>query len=458
MSLQKIQRVHCLGIGGIGVSAVARILKARGLTVSGSELHPSLITAELGREQIQILPESSANITRDIDLVIYSDACPEEHAERQAAAQLGVRQVNFSEVLGWLMKEYKTGVAIAGTNGKSTTTALLGQIMIDGGLEPTVVVGSRVPGFQGNVRIGKGNYFVTEADDYRDHFLQLHPQVLTITNIELDHPDYFPDLKAVTHSFSALAQQTALDGQLIINDDDPVSRTHFADDQRHSSFGFSEGAMLFAAHWRQIPGWQEWQMIWNKKDLGKWRLPLPGKFNVANALAAAATALHFNIAPEIIAQRLEKFTGIWRRFEILNPGATVTVISDYAHHPTSIQGILQGAKNFYPGRRIIAVFQPHHHHRLTGLFQDFAKSFSAADELILTEVYQVAGREESREIMKTGQDLFKEVRHSRKYFASDLSSAATQVKSLAKAGDVVMIIGAGDIWEIAAPLAEYYAK
>lgn len=456
MNLAEVKRVHCLGVGGVGVSAVARLLAHRGIRVSGSDLQASLFTADAQRDGISIVPESAANVTAEINLVIYSDACPVHHPERIAAEQLGIPQVNFATALSWMLAEAEQSVAVAGTNGKSTTTALLGLILTVGGLDPTVVVGSRVPGFNGNIRLGGHKYFVTEADEYRDHFLAFYPTMLVVTNIEHDHVDYFPTIAAMTASFRTLAQQTHPQGHLVINLDDAISSQEFIHDPRVVTFSHRPTADLQIAAVRPGPGLQEFDVIWKGRPLGTWRIHQPGLFNVMNAAAAGAAALTFGIEPSVIAGVLNDFSGIWRRFEILNPGAAITIVSDYAHHPTSIRGVIAGAKEFFPGRRIILAFQPHHHHRLTSLFHFFTRAFVGVDELILCEVYAVAGREDHDPNEKTSRDLCGEVHHPSVHYAADPAKTEAAIRQLAKPGDVVIIMGAGDIWEIGPHLAADY--
>ncbi len=457
MNLTDLHRVHCLGLGGVGVSAVARLLQRRGCTVSGSDVQPSLFTADAERDGIKVFPaESAANITADINLVIYSDACPPGHPERVAAQQHGIPQVNFAEALGWMLAEAEQSVAVAGTNGKSTTAALLGLMLTAGGLNPTVMVGSRVPGFDGNIRLGGKKFFVTEADEYRDHFLAFHPTTLVITNIEHDHVDYFPTVAAMTASFRKLAQHTHPQGHLIINLDDQISAKEFIHDPRAVTFSHQQPADLQVTAIRPGPGQQEFDVAWKGQPLGTWTIHQPGLFNVMNAAAAATVALTLGIAANVIAKVLDDFQGIWRRFEILNPGAAITIVSDYAHHPTSIRGVLKGAKQFFPGRRIILAFQPHHHHRLTSLFHFFTRAFAGADELIVCEVYAVPGREDQDPNEKTSQDLLGEVHHSSVHYAPDPAATEATIRELAKPGDVVIIMGAGDIWAIGPHLAADY--
>lgn len=457
MNIANLHRVHCLGLGGVGVSAVAKILAGRGVKVSGSELHPSRFTMDAAQAGITVYPkESAANITDDIELIIYSDACPPSHPERIAANKKKIPERNFSEVLGTLMGESEQSVAVAGTNGKSTTTALVGLMLTAAKNDPTVMVGSRVPAWSGNVRMGGSKYFVAEADDYRDHFLHLKPTLLVVTNIELDHVDYFSNLAAVKKSFTRLAGQTSPAGNLIVNQDDPASVEVMAGDPRAVTYSQTGPADLQAVSVRQAEGYQAIDVAWRGQAIGRWNLHLPGSFNVMNALAAGAAALTLGVTPEVVAATVEAFRGIWRRFEVLNPGGRVTIVNDYAHHPTAISGTLDGAKALWPNRRVLAVFQPHHHNRLTNLFEAFVRSFGLADQTIISEVYAVAGREDHDPNEKTSRDLVAAINNPRVVYGGTPAETEILIKKLAKPGDLVILMSAGDLWEIGPRLADYY--
>ncbi len=464
-NLSTVQRVHCVGIGGVAVSAIAKLLHQRGLTVSGSDRQATPFTVDVANIGIQVtLQESADHITNDTQLLIYSDAYPPDDVERVAARAKNIPEVNFSEALGWLMGEARAGVAVAGTNGKSTTTALLGLMLEAAGTDPTVVVGSRVPSWSGNVRLGNQKYFVTEADDYRDHFLHLRPTCLVITNIELDHVDYFPNLAAVKKSFAQLVKQTASNGKIIVNLDDSASAGLFKDDSRAVTYSQTTLADLRATAVRQAAGFQAIDVTWHDQALGTWELHLPGSFNVMNVLAAGAAALALGVEPAVITTTIKNFHGIWRRFEILNPESliqnptsAVTIVNDYAHHPTAIAGTIAGAKALWPERRLLAVFQPHHHNRLTNLFQDFAGSFDQADQVIISGVYAVAGREEHAVGEKTSQDLVAAINDPRVIYGGTPAETETLIKKLAKPGDLVILMSAGDLWEVGPRLANFYA-
>jgi len=453
----KVKTVYCIGLGGVGVSAMAKYFLAQGARVSGSDPQPSPLVDDViklgGRHFLDPDPQ---RLTAAIDVVIYSDACPVNHPELETARRLNLPVMSFAETLAAVMQPYAQRLAITGTNGKSTTTALTGLIFISAGLDPTVFVGSRVTTFNGNLRLGQSDYFIAEADEYRDHFLALQPNVVTITNIELDHLDYFKDLSQIIDSFQRLLTQLPATGKIIANVDDPVINQHWGQDRRLIGYGFNQSATARIVDYKSQAGQQIFYILWRQQRLGPYRLHVPGKFNALNAAAAITTALSTGISPTLIPPVIESYRGIWRRFEILTAGP-VTVVSDYAHHPTAISGTIQGTREFFPGRRVIAVFQPHHHHRLTRLFDNFTSAFDQADLSIITDVYAVLGREQVTD-SRTSRELVEAiVAHGRRArYAPDLNSVQTILTQQVRAGDVVLIMGAGDIWKISNAVAKKY--
>lgn len=457
-----IRNVYCIGLGGVGVSAVAKYFLSHSVAVVGSDLVKSpLIDDVVTLGGVYFPTHDPARITKAFDLVVYTDDCGPDHPERQAAVKLGIPTQNFSETLGQIMSTYPVRMAVAGTNGKSTTTALLGLLLADAGQDPTVFVGSRVSQFGGNFRNGRRQIFVAEADEYNDHFLHFHPTVATITNVELDHVNYFHSLDRVIDSFHQFVAELGPLGRLVINNDDPVLAKQFVDYPGVITYGLKQPADLQVANLQRLPGQQRFDLIWRGQSLGSFILHLPGIFNVMNVAAAVTAALSSVPSASTFSKTIERFRGVWRRFEILTtPTAPITVVNDYAHHPTSIQGTLEGAKEFFPGRRLVAVFQPHYHNRLTKLFSDFTTAFGAADRTVIVEVYTVPGRPLEEGDFKTSQDLVAELkaRGQTTEYAENSTVAAELVKKISVPGDIVLIIGAGNIWTIAEPLAKFYEQ
>lgn len=457
--LQDIKKVYCIGLGGVGVSAVAKLLLARGCTVSGSEPFDTAMTESvvtLGA--VHHIDEAADYITEDIDLIVTTDDRPKDHPQLLAAEKLGIPIENFSVTLGRLMADTQQRLCVAGTNGKSTTSAITGLLAADAGLDPTVFVGSIVNEFDGNVRLGQGNVFITEADEYRDHYFNYSPTVITLNNIEPDHLDYFGTKEKMIESFTNFVQRLPEDGMLVANADDAEVMSIAESALRVITFGIDHEADLRAVDVVQVAGQQSWTTMWNGESLGEFTLPLPGKFNIMNVLAAMAGALALGADPSSFANTIKVFHGVWRRFEILNPQSSTTIISDYAHHPTAVQATIDGAKKFYPGRRIIGVFQPHHQSRLTALFDDFTVCFSDADEVMIVETYTVPGRNIPEATVKTAEQLVKLLQQKKvsARYANSPDDAEQQLRTMIQPNDVVIIMGAGDIWRNAQKLAHDY--
>jgi UDP-N-acetylmuramate--alanine ligase len=458
LNIEHLHRVHCIGVGGIGVSAAAKFLRLQGKEVSGSDAKPSDITAEAAKAGVNVLPEDAANIRPDLDLVIYTPAAPEDHPERVAAAKLGIAQLSYPEFLGLLSLGYET-VAVCGTNGKSTTTALLGLMLEAAGLDPLVIVGSKVTSFPyGNLRPGKGKILVVEACEYRDGLLNLSPTHVVVTNIAHDHPDHFRDLDHVVATFQAFVDKIPEGGTLALNADDPVSTSKLKPKGRMTTFGFAENAGLKAGEVENAAEEQRFD-IRESASGETWEsviMRVPGRFNVENALAAATVARALGASEDAIRQVLAAFTGIWRRFERVGRMAVgAELISDYGHHPDAVRGTLAAARDFFPGRRVVLAFQPHHHERTKKLFDGFVESFDGADALVLAEIYGVTGRLESadevssRELLAAIEKRDTAAGKKRQLtYAADPEAALAETKRLAEKGDVVIVMGAGDLYLI----------
>lgn len=456
----KDRHLYCIGLAGVGVSAIAKYYLRQGWTVSGSDPRISPLVDDLIKLGVKYYRTADpSRIARPLDLVVYSDDVPAQQSERQAAIKLGIRSLNFAAALGEIMAHSQQRLAIAGTNGKSTTAAMTGLIFTAAGLNPHVFVGSRVNQFTGNLRLGDGRIFIAEADEYRNHFWQMRPSHLTITNVELDHVDFFHDITAVINSFQHVIDELDTDGRLVINADDPICR-RWSNRLNAVTFGFNESAIYQASNYRVANAKQTFILIRHGRELGQIDLYVPGRINAANALAAATTALEAGVSFKDVTCALADFKGIWRRFEILNPAGRILVVNDYAHHPTAVRATIAAAKSFYPGRRVWAVFQPHHHHRLASLFDDFVAAFDQAERVIIVEVYAVPGRENMEQVTVTGENLATAIagRGKNSQYAADSVIAQRLLEDQVRNGDIILIMGAGDIWEIGQPLATLYGS
>ena len=427
------KKIFFVGIGGIGVSALAKLFKNQGKEIIGSDKYSSEITDSLKKQGIKIfIGHQEKNLDFDTDLVIYSPAVPPEIPERKKAAELGVKQLSYPQVLGLISKDKYT-IAISGTHGKSTTTAMLALILTEANLDPTVIVGSKIKHseFDENLRIGKGQYFVVEACEWRAHMLELDPKIIILTNIEPDHLDYYKTFKNLKNAFKRYVRKLHRNGLLIFNADDKGC-VEIAKSAKCKTVSYSIKSGL------------------------DFSLQVPGQFNIYNALAASTCALELGIKPEIIKKTLADFKGIWRRFEKVGEYKEALIFSDYAHHPTEVKETLKAAKEFYPKRRLVVVFQPHHFDRTKRFFESFIRAFDKADFVILNEIYDVPGREVKKEI--SSKDLVGELkkRKIKSIFTKNLEQTKKVLLENIQKEDMVLIMGAGDIYQLSTSLFDRY--
>lgn len=439
--LDTAKHIHLIGIGGIGLSGLAKLLLARGVRVTGSDLVETPITQDLQARGVTIhYGHHASSLIDKPDLIIYSSAVPVSNVERVWAQSAGVPERSYAEALGEFSRQYST-IVVTGTHGKSTTTAMLGLILEAAGYDPTVLVGSLVPTFpDGNIRIGHSRFFVVEGCEYQANVLNLHPESIVITNIEMDHPDFYRDIDHVRGVFQELVDRLGGNGLVVLNADDLESRKLVND--RSITFGSASDA-----HYR-LDGGEVFRKEASEIHLGSFHLKIPGAFNRKNALAATALAMELGVPFETCKSTVESFGGIWRRFEHVGSFDGVEVISDYGHHPTAISATIQAAQECYPGRRIVLCYQPHQHARTKRLFHEFVETFRSLDvPTILAEVYDVAGRNEEHAI--SSKQIVDEVNRDSLVFANDLTQAESLIRSTVQSGDLLIIMGAGDIDSVA---------
>jgi len=416
------QKIHFVGIGGIGMSALAKLMHIQGATVSGSDLLFSEVIESLEGLGIEVTEGHDAdNLPEETQLLVYSSAIGETNPERKEAAERGIKQRSYFEFLGDISKNYKT-IVVTGTHGKSTTTAMLGTILVQAGFDPTVIVGTIVPGFEhGNLRVGQSPYLVVEGCEYRANMLNLRPDMIVLTNIEEDHLDYYRDLDHIRATFQKFIKKLGESNLVIWDKNDP------------------ESAKL------EIPNGL------NHRELGRMTLQIPGAHNETNARSAMTAAMALGVSFEPCRVALEKFPGVWRRFETVGYYNESQVISDYGHHPTEISATIKAIRAAYPGKRLVHCFQPHQHARTKALFKGFVTSLQNADHLILTEVYDVAGRDEDQSI--NSADLFGALKEAKPDISIEYAKTLEDVELLCRqyAGEetLILIQGAGDIDDVA---------
>ncbi|NQV90211.1 UDP-N-acetylmuramate--L-alanine ligase [Candidatus Uhrbacteria bacterium] len=453
---QTHKHVHFVGIGGIGMSALAKWFLHEGVQVSGSDMHLSPITHDLEVRGAKVYSgHAGSNIADDVDLMIHSPAVPETNVERVASQERGIPDRSNFEVLGEISKSFST-IVVTGTNGKSTTTAMLGSILVSAGYDPTVLVGSMVPGFKdGNIRFGGGRFFVLEGCEYRANMLNFAPEMIVLTNIEEDHLDYYRDLSHIQETFQTFVDTLQGKGMTIFNvQDEGIRPLRFS---RGIGYGIDVVSDYFGRNRTMEPGSQRVPVFRNEGDevhLGDLELIVPGAFNMMNALAATSAAMELGVPFETCRRALKMFPGIWRRFERVGVWHGADVISDYGHHPSAITQTIQATREFFPGRRVVLCYQPHQHDRTKKLFDEFVESLPLADVLIVSEIYDVAGRNEEHDV--SSSDLVKAIQQNdpakNVRFAKDLQEADSKLREQVQSGDVILIMGAGDIDDLARKL------
>ncbi len=449
-------KIHLIGIGGIGVSALAQHYLAQGHQVSGSDLVRTEITdlVEKRGAKIEIGQHRAKNILSGIDLVIYSPAVPKDNPELKQAKRLGVKCLSYPEALGELTKEYFS-IAVSGTHGKSTTSAMIGLIMLKAGLDPTVIIGTKLQEFgESNFKAGKSKYLVIEADEWQASFLNYWPKIIVLTNIEEEHLDYYRDLNHILATYKKYIEHLPEKETLVVNGDDKNIQNIISN---FPSFAKASAGRQFP-RLRQSFGGQaisKFQFSKQKEEVAKLKkiLQVPGKHNIENALAALMVARSLGISDEVSFKALGEYQGSWRRFEEKEfkiKNLKFKIISDYGHHPTEIKATLKAAQEKFPEKKIWCVFQPHQYQRTYYLFDKFIKVFkeTSIDKVILTDIYDVAGRETEKikKEVSTKEMVKKIAREKVIYLPTD--EIIGYLKKDLQGGEVVIIMGAGNIYEL----------
>ncbi len=446
--------VHLIGIGGSGLSAIARLLLERGCTVSGSDQQASAATEELSRLGARVVVGHRAENIQGADLVVRSSAVADENPEVQAARAVGIPVLKRSDFLGGLMAENLT-VAVAGTHGKSTTTAMIAWILTALGQEPSYIIGGVAKNLGGNAHAGQGPVFVIEADEYDRMFLGLNPDVAVVTHVEHDHPDCFPTPADYYQAFAEFVGRLRAGGLLLACADQPgaVGLVEAAPPAcKVLTYGLKPGAHYRARITGSRPGlglsFRAALLLESGTEapLAEVHLQVPGEHNVRNALAALAVAHHLGLDVNAAAQALGQFSGTGRRFDVLGEAGGVVVVDDYAHHPTEIRTTLAGARSRYAGRRIWAVWQPHTYSRTQLLLDEFAQSFADADRVIVTEIY--AAREKPQNF--SSEAVAAKIRGVQAQYVRQLHEAVELLLAEAAPGDVILVLSAGDATQVSA--------
>ena len=453
--LGRIRHVHMVGIGGIGMSSIAVVLLDRGYRVTGSDLKLTDTTASLQSLGATIYEGHAAGNVSGADVVVYSSAVSvKDNEETQEAVAHRIPLIPRSEMLGELMR-MKFGVGIAGTHGKTTTTSMVGLVVAEGKFDPTIIVGGKVAGVNSNAVSGDGDIIVIEADEYDRAFLRLTPALSVITTLEADHMDIYRDLEDLRGAFTEFANAVPFFGAAIVClDDTGVQSIIDRIERRLITYGLARQAMVRAEQVRQQGAAMHFDVAFGRKKLGSVRLSALGLHNVRNALAAVAVGLELDMDFADIKAGLERFEGVQRRFQHIGEGAGIRVVDDYAHHPTEVVATLAAACEAYPEHRIVAVFQPHLYSRTEDLKDEFARAFFNADVLVLTSIYP------ARETPIKGvtgallASLARQRGHRNVHYAQSNGEVVKALNDVCENGDLVIFMGAGDIWRTARAFAQ----
>lgn len=443
-----IRKLHFVGAGGIGMSGLAEILIDQGFTITGSDRAPSENTERLRSLGARIMiGHQAGNLDADADVLVYSSAVPPDNPEVVEAQKRKIPVIRRAEMLAEVMR-LKYGIGIAGTHGKTTTTSMASLVLMEGGIDPTVIVGGRLRGLAGsNARLGKGDFIVVEADEYDRSFLSITPTIAVLTTLETDHLDCYRDLEDIKGAFIQFANKVPFYGFVIMCLDEPALQDIMPRIKKKIvTYGLNGQADLQAVDIVHRENASTFTVLRDGKELGSIRLQIPGRHNVQNALAAIAVGLELNVPFAKVKSGIEKFTGVFRRWEVKAEIGGVTVVDDYAHHPTEIRATLAGAKAGWR-RRVICVFQPHLYSRTRDFYDEFGRAFFNADLLVVTDVYPA--REEP--IQGVSGELIanaaKEFGHKQVHYVPDKKDVPAFLQKHMQRGDIIITMGAGDIWK-----------
>jgi UDP-N-acetylmuramate--alanine ligase len=447
---RSIKKIHFVGIGGIGMSGIAEILLDQAFSITGSDRQLSEVTEHLRDLGAAIYEGHSAlNVEPDVDVLVYSSAVPPDNPELVEARRRKIPVIRRAEMLAEVMR-LKYGIGIAGTHGKTTTTSMVSLVLMEGGLDPTAIVGGKLSGLGGtNARLGHGEFIVVEADEYDRSFLSITPTIAVLTTLDADHLDCYRDIEDIKSAFITFANKVPFYGFIILCLDEASLQDIMpkVSEKKIVTYGLNPQADLQALDITHSENTSTFTVMSRGGVLGGIRLQVPGTHNVQNALAAIGVGLELGIPFEKIKVGMERFTGVYRRWEVKADVAGIMVVDDYAHHPTEIKASLEGAKSGWRKRRVICAFQPHLYSRTRDFYEEFGRAFFNADVVIVTDVYPA--REEpiqgvTGELIVNAAKMFghKDVR-----YVPDKKDVPDVLLSLARPGDIVITVGAGDIWK-----------
>ncbi|MCL5946057.1 MAG: UDP-N-acetylmuramate--L-alanine ligase [Planctomycetes bacterium] len=444
------RRVHFIGIGGSGMCGLAQMLKQMGANVSGSDKTQSAATDKLVALGVKVgYQQTAESFPQDAEYVVYSAAIRPDHPELCSAQCAGARIFKYAQTLGRVM-QIKNGIAIAGTHGKSTTTSMVAYILLRAGIDPSYIIGASSRQLNGSAHGGTGKYFVAEACEYDRSFLNLHPRLAAVLNVEPDHLDYYHDLRDITQAFGQFIAQVEPGGVIITNGENAACmEAARAARAPVETYGLTGSPDWLATEIQSDHGKISYTVSYQGRFLGRLALCIPGRHNIGNSMVAAAIARHCEIPWEVIVSAIEEFSGADRRSELLGQINGITVLDDYAHHPTEIRSTLSGLRELYQPRRLICVFQPHQHSRTRCLMDEFAASFSDADLVIVPDIYFARDTEADRQAVHAQNLVNRIVANGRlSRYIPTFPAVVAALRAELQSGDLVVSMGAGPVWEI----------
>lgn len=454
----KFTKVHFVGIGGIGMSSIAEILISKGFTVSGSDKNRSDTTERLESIGATVYEGHSAENIKDVDVVVYSSAVIESNPEVMEAISRNIPVIKRSEMLAETMRMQKYGIGIAGTHGKTTTTSMTGLVLTEAGIDPTIIVGGKLSSLGGtNARLGHGDFIVVEADEFDRTFLKLMPAIAAITTLEREHLDTYRDLDDIKDAFIEFANKVPFYGFVVLCMDEPalLDIRPFIN-KRIITYGTTPQADLRAVNIVHDGYKTKYTVVYNNKTLGDITIGVPGLHNVKNSLVAVTIALELTVPFETIKLALERFSGVYRRFEV-KYDKEIMVVDDYGHHPTETTATLSGIRSGWQ-RRLVSVFQPHLFSRTRDFYQEFGRSFLNSDVFICTDIYPA--REEPIEGISGAlvAEAARKMGHKNVIFVPNKEDVPATLLRITEPGDIIVTLGAGDIWKYGEKFVELYSS
>ncbi len=455
IKLRKIKKLHLVGIGGTGMCGIAEVLLNSGYKITGSDIKLTFVTKRLEELGIKIFYEHKPENVGDADVVVISSAIRDDNPEIKFAKEGKIPVIRRAEMLGELMR-MKFGIGVAGTHGKTTTTSMIGEILTEGGLDPTVIVGGRVVNLKSSAKLGQGEYLVAEADEFDRSFLKLTPTIAVVTTLEAEHLDYYKEFSEIKKAFLEFINKVPFYGSVVICLDEGSLQDLLPQIERPIlSYGLLPQADIYAKDLSFSENKSSFSVYYRDKKLGKITLQVPGVHNVKNSLASLGVGLELDISWEKVSKALTNFSGVCRRFEIKGRIGKTIIVDDYAHHPTEILATLKAAKDGW-GKRVVALFQPHLYSRTKDFYKEFGRSFFNADVLVVTDVYP------AREVPipgVTGELIAKSAKdygHKEVFYIEKKEKLVPFLLDLIKDGDMLLTLGAGDIYKIGEEFLKNY--